>query len=165
MDERREQLIQILTSTQLVNTNVYNILKQQNPLLAKLMLDKFKALLVNSDISDIERQTLLIGFLESQKDYSVIKDILEHIHNCELKDDYNAIIMEWTYHNTDTIIRNNLKTVDGVGLCETRQEPDSSNINLEIPQEDQLALQQFLTEMVNFNSNEEDPDEGDGGIT
>ena len=148
MDQDREQLIQIVTSTQLVNTDVYNEVKQQNPMLAKFMLDKFKALLNNSDITDIERQTLFIRFLETQQDYSVIKDILSYIDTCELKLDYSAIIMEWTYHNTDLIIQNNLKSVDAVGLCEKRNPQKSPLIEVVDVEVEDNVLTQFIDKLL-----------------
>ena len=52
-------------------------------------------------------------FLETQNDIDVIKDILSHTQNCECKDDYTKIIMEWTFHNSENIVKQNLAKVDG----------------------------------------------------
>ena len=109
----REKLVELVTSQQVVNAEFYNALRQSTPLLSKLMMDKFKNFLNDQYFTDIERQTMLMKFLETQNDIDVIKDILSHIQNCECKDDYTKIIMEWTFHNSENIVKQNLAKVDG----------------------------------------------------
>ena len=109
----REKLVELVTSQQVVNAEFYNALRQSTPLLSKLMMDKFKNFLNDQYFTDIERQTMLMKFLETQTDIDVIKEILSHTQNCECKDDYIKIIMEWTFHNSENIVKQNLAKVDG----------------------------------------------------
>ena len=102
--EDRELMLQLLTATQVTDANLYNSVKQENPLLAKLMMDKLKLFLDNDYFATLERQTVLMKFLQEHTDNETINDVLTFLDNSELKQDYSAIIMEWTYHNSENIV-------------------------------------------------------------
>lgn len=117
----RDKAIELLTSHQVASAEFYNALRISSPMLSKLMMDKFKAFLNDTYFTDIERQTMLMKFFEEQTNNDVLQEVLTHIQECECKDDYTKLIMEWMYHNSDEIIRRNLAKVDGVGLCDYKQ--------------------------------------------
>jgi len=119
--EDRAKLVELITSQQVVNAEFYNSLRVHTPLLSKLMMDKFKHFLNDEYWTDLERQTMLMKFLEDQSDIEVIKEILEYTQGCDRKDDYTKIIMEWTFHNSEKIIKSNLAKVDGSALCGKKQ--------------------------------------------
>lgn len=121
MDEGREQLIELTTSQQVTNAEFFNSLSDSCPMLAKLMLDKFKKFLTDSFFTDLERQTMLMKFFEDQTNIDLIKEIITFLENSEFKEDYIKIIMEWTYHNSENIIKQNLAKVDGSGLCQKKE--------------------------------------------
>ena len=52
--EDRELMLQLLTATQVTDANLYNSVKQENPLLAKLMMDKLKLFLDNDYFATLE---------------------------------------------------------------------------------------------------------------
>ena len=76
MDDGREQMVELITSQQVVNGEFYNSLSQYSPMLAKMMLDKFKDYLNDQYFTPMERQTLLMKFFESQENIDVVKEIL-----------------------------------------------------------------------------------------
>lgn len=118
MDEDREELIQVVTATQVANAKLYNNILKENALWAKYMMDKFKEFLSNDNITSLERRSLLMKFLMEQTQYDVIHQVLEYIDTCELKDDYSVIVMEWTLHNSQNITEELLDTCDGLDLLQ-----------------------------------------------
>ena len=119
MDNDREQLIEIMTAAQVCNKALYEVILQQSPLLAKFMMDKFKAFLNDEYITDIERQTLFMKFLQSHDNYEIIRDVLEFVQNeCDLNSDYTQVIMEWTYHNSESLLYQSLDKYDGRELAQ-----------------------------------------------
>ena len=140
----REKLVELVTSQQVVNAEFYNALRQSTPLLSKLMMDKFKNFLNDQYFTDIERQTMLMKFLESQTDIDVIKEILIHTEKCDCKDDYTKIIMEWTYHNSENIVKQNLAKVDGSMLYGKK----SRQTKLEKPSDMTEAVLEGLLEIT-----------------
>lgn len=121
MDDGREQMVELITSQQVVNGEFYNSLSQYSPMLAKMMLDKFKDYLNDQYFTPMERQTLLMKFFESQENIDVVKEILEFIQKCETKEDYTKIVMEYMFHNSEDIIKANLAKVDGTHLYQKKQ--------------------------------------------
>lgn len=121
MDDGREQMVELITSQQVVNGEFYNSLSQYSPMLAKMMLDKFKDYLNDRYFTSMERQTLLMKFFESQENIDVIKEILEYIQKCETSEDYTKIVMEYMFHNSEDIIKANLAKVDGTHLYQKKQ--------------------------------------------
>lgn len=117
----REKLMELMASQQVVNAEFYNSLCQQNPMLSKLMWDKFKNFLEDDYFTDLERQTMLIKFFEEQTDLNLTEEILSHVQNCECKEDYTKIILEWAFHNSENIKQSNLAKVDGAALCNNKQ--------------------------------------------
>lgn len=113
--------MELMASQQVVNAEFYNSLCQQNPILSKLMWEKFKLFLEDDYFTDLERQTILIKFFEEQTNLELTKEILSHVQSCECKEDYTKIVLEWAFHNSDLIKQNNLAKVDGVGLCMGKQ--------------------------------------------
>lgn len=117
MAEDRDQTIEIITAAQVVNASLFYDIKQESPLLAKLMMDKLKLFLTKDCYSCMERQTILMKFLQEHTDLDVIHEVLDYVNNSEFKEDYTTIIMEWTYHNTDKIKKHYLAKCDGTLLC------------------------------------------------
>lgn len=117
----REKLVEIMTSQQVVNSEFFQAVREQNPLLSKLMLNKFKAFLVDDYFTDFERQTMLIRFFEDEPDINLVKEIITLVKDCEQKEDYSEIIMEWTYHNSEHIKQQNLAKLDAAALCDAKE--------------------------------------------
>ena len=165
MEQSREQLIQIITSTQVVDAKLFNRTRQENPMLAKLMFNKFKKFLVNDTVTDIERQTMLIRFLETQGDFGLVTEIIRYLQTCPLQEDYKEIIMEWTYHNSDLIRKHLLHAVDGVGLADTRQ-PEGLKLSKPPTVQQESILNDLIQEIVNIameQIQEEPPEDDQGG--
>lgn len=152
MDER-EKLIELVTSQQVTNAEFFNALRNSTPLLAELMMDKFKAFLDDSYFTDIERQTTLMKFFEEQTDIDTVKEILTFLENCGCKEDYTKIIMEWTYHNSDEIVKQNLAKVDGVSLYSRKPKKNKLEKPIDLTDE---ALQNIVQAVIESL--------GDGGI-
>lgn len=119
----REQAIELITATQVAMADLYYAVMEENPMLAKLMMDKMKSFLSNSEITAMERQTVLMRFLEEHTNMDVIHEVLDSINNSELKDDYSTIIMEWSYHNNEDIKKYYLAKYDGSVLSLSKQNP------------------------------------------
>lgn len=119
MDDR-EQMVEFVISQQLTDPETYKSVKEGSPMLARMMLEKFKNFLLDSYFTSFERQTVLLKFFEEQDDMSVIKEILDCIQNSDMKDDYTKIIMEWTYNNSENIISSNLAKFDGAKFNEKK---------------------------------------------
>ena len=119
----REQAIELITATQVATADLYYAVMEENPMLAKLMMDKMKSFLSNSEITAMERQTVLMRFLEEHTNMDVIHEVLDSINNSELKDDYSTIIMEWSYHNNEDIKKYYLAKYDGSVLSLSKQNP------------------------------------------
>lgn len=144
MSEERENIIQLTTVEQVVNAPFYNALRENYSMLAGLMWNKFKEYLVNDYFTDIERQTILMKFFEEQKDRTLIKEIIEYLNDCEFKDDYTKIIMEYIFHNSDDIVKDCLQQVDGAGFVD-KKESNKATINL-APDNDEFM--DLLTETL-----------------
>lgn len=153
MDDEREQLVEITTAQQVINAEFYNALKRDYPMLAQLMWEKFKNFLNDSYFTDIERQTILMKFFEEQKDLDLIQDIIKFAKECDLKDDYTKIIMEWTYNNSDIIIREALKSVDGLGFFD-KKEPTKATLK-NIPDSNEF-LKMLMDALSNLGVNLDD---------
>ena len=54
MDEGREELIQVVTATQVANAKLYNNIRKENALWAKYMLNEFKKFLSNDNITTLK---------------------------------------------------------------------------------------------------------------
>ena len=119
----REQAIELITATQVATADLYYAVMEENPMLAKLMMDKMKSFLSNSEITAMERQTVLMRFLEEHTNMDVIHEVLDSINNSELKEDYSTIIMEWSYHNNEDIKKYYLAKYDGSVLSLSKQNP------------------------------------------
>lgn len=145
LNEDREQMVEFVTSQQVVNGEFYSSLTQYSPMLAKMMLDKFKDFLNDSYFTSMERQTLLMKFFENHDNIDIIKEILEFIQKCERKEDYTKIVMEYMYHNSEDIIKANLAKVDGVHLYEKKQK---NKIKIKDPTDD--FVQNLLEITKNF---------------
>jgi hypothetical protein len=154
MDNEREKLIELVTSQQVVNAEFYNALRESTPMLSKLMLEKFKNFLNDEYFTDLERQTMLMKFLESQDDIDVVKEILSHTEKCDCKDDYTKIIMEWTFHNSEDIVKQNLAKVDGAMLYGKK----SRQTKIEKPADITEAVLQGLIEITSHLIDEGDDD-------
>jgi len=124
MDEEREQLIEVITSTQVANAELFTGIRKESPMLAKFMLDKFKQFLGDTNLTSMERQTILMKFFEEHKDYELLSEIIQHIDTLECKGDYTKIIMEWTFHNSENIVKSNLAKVDGAMLALTKEKEE-----------------------------------------
>lgn len=151
MDENREQMVELITSQQVVNGEFYNSLTQFSPMLAKMMLDKFKDYLNDEYFTPMERQTLLMKFFENQENIDITKEILEYIQKCDTKNDYTKIVMEYLYHNSEDIIKANLAKVDGVQLYQNRPE---EKLKLKDPTDE------FIQNLVDITKNLIDGNDG-----
>ena len=123
----REKSIEFLISQQVVNAEFYNTVCQQVPLLSKFMMDKFKSFLSDTYFTDLERQTMLMQFFEKQTNIDIIKEIVDYVQGCECKDDYTKVVLEWSYHNSEKIIKSNLAKVDGAFLYGKKRKNSSSS--------------------------------------
>lgn len=157
MAEDREQTIELLTATQVAMADLYYSIMEENPMLAKLMMDKMKSFLTKDCYAAMERQTVLMRFLQEHTNLDVIHEVLDCVNNCELKEDYTAIIMEWTYHNTEKIKKHYLGKCDGSLLCLNKQmeKPQFKKISNGGTDNYVKAIIQISTEIL---------DDGDGGI-
>lgn len=145
MDRERESIIELITSKQVTDAISYNAIRKENPLMAKLMLDKFKGFLINDYFTDIERQTILIKFFEEQQDLDIIRDVIKHVNSSEFSDDYIRIIMEWTLKSSEHIVNSNLMRFDGVGLCKSKKDFYSNNTTITEEKDSDLFLNALIT--------------------
>ena len=100
----------------------YNICENE-PFVAQLMLDKFKEFLNDDYFDDIERQIILLKFLQCCYPIEFITDVLDFIQkDCILKDDYNKVILEWNLEYNDYIKNSILQKYDGEELAYTIEE-------------------------------------------
>ena len=83
MAEDREQTIELLTATQVAMADLYYSIMEENPMLAKLMMDKMKSFLTKDCYAAMERQTVLMRFLQEHTDLDVIHEVLDCVNNCE----------------------------------------------------------------------------------
>lgn len=157
MSEEREETIEIITATQVANASLFNGVKKENPMLAKLMMDKLKSFLTKDCYSTMERQTVLMRFLQEHTDLDIIHDVLDYVNNSELKQDYTAIIMEWTYHNNDKIKKYYLAKCDGSLLCmaKEKQEPLFKEVKLEATHTFVQSILQILTQLAQDDNNDD----------
>lgn len=153
--EDREKIIELVTSQQVTNAEFFNAVKESTPLLAELMMDKFKSFLNDPYFTDLERQTTLMKYFEEQKDTESIKDILSFLEESPCKDDYTKIIMEWTYHNSEDIVKRNLARFDGAGLYGKKPKYNKLEKPVEITEE---VLQNLVENVLNIMQKDE-PDE------
>ena len=151
----REKLIEMITSQQVVNAELYNPLCQNAPLLSKMMLDKFKAFLNDNYFTDIERQTMLMTFFEKQTNLEIIREILKYIQTCDLKDDYTKIIMEWSYHNSEDIVKQNLAKVDGSKLYDLKPKQDKLEKPVDLTEDFIQNLLDLTAELLDNGGEEE----------
>lgn len=158
MSEDRERTLELITATQVVNADLYYTILQENAFLAKLMLDKLKCFLNNDYFATMERQTVLMKFLEEHTRIDVIQDVLQFINNCNLKNDYIAIIMEWTFHNSEKIKNHLLAKYDGslLSLSKTTPKPE-----FQVKQNN--ATTDFVKAILQITTQQLNDDFGDDG--
>lgn len=163
MDEDREELIQVVTATQVANAKLYNNILKENALWAKYMMDKFKEFLSNDNITSLERRSLLMKFLMEQTQYDVIHEVLQYIDTCELKDDYSVIVMEWTLHNSQNITQELLNTCDGLDLLQPIIKNKKEKLVLpKVSQDDVKALVEI--KVVSLDENKKLPTTATDGL-
>lgn len=119
---KRDSIIRLSIASQVVNTELFKNIRASEPLVASLMLNKFKEFLDDVYFSDIERQIILVKFLRNETDIDTIRNILNHINNCALNKDYEVIAMEWNLKNSDFIRYCNLEPLDGLALSYTKEQ-------------------------------------------
>lgn len=162
MGEDREQAVELIAATQVSMADFYYTVMEENPMLAKLMMDKMKSFLTSPKYAAMERQTILMRFLEEHTNMDVIHEVLDYIKDCELKDDYTAIIMEWNYHNTEYIKNYYLSKYDGNVLSLNKENPRPNFKSEKLTGTKQFidAIVQITTSLFN-NENGENGDNGD----
>ena len=143
---KRDSIIRLSISSQVINTTLFNNIRVSEPLVASLMLNKFKEFLNDTYFTNIERQIILIKFLRNEKDIDTIRDILNFIKTCDLKTDYEIIVMEWNLNKSDFIRYCNLEPLDGFALSYTKEENDRA---LNARQE---FKQHILDTIININN-------------
>jgi len=148
----RESIIELITAKQVSDATLYNSVRKENPLMAKLMMDKFKNFLTNSYFTDIERQTMLIKFFEEQKNLDIVREVIKYIHTSDFVSDYIRIIMEWTLNKSENIINSNLVKYDGDKLCKSKKELYYTKINIE----EEKSIDTFLNALITLNEMELD---------
>lgn len=156
MDEKRKQEIELITSLQVATAKIFDTVRRDNPLLAKFMMDNFKSFLSKSYFESIERQSILIQFLQDQKDLEIIHEVLEFIDSCELKQDYTEIILEWTYHNGDNIRNFYLSKYDGALLSTDFKKLDSTYSTHNKEQTTEAFVEVILQIFNKMNNDSED---------
>lgn len=162
MAEDRELTLELLTATQVADAKLFYSVRKENALLAKLMMDKLKAFLDNDYFATIERQTILMRFLEEHDDWEVIQDLLKHLQKSELKDDYTTIIMEWTYHNNETIKTYELAKYDGsiLSMSKTNPPPQFRHVDVNGTENFVQSILQITTQLLeDLGADKEDDDE------
>lgn len=161
MDEEREQLIEVITSTQVADSKLFNGIRKESPMLASFMLDKFKQFLGDVNLTSMERQTILMKFFEEHKDYELLSEIIQHIDTLECKDDYIKIIMEWTFHNSENIVKCNLAKCDGAMLALSKDDKEPKKISNKKQTEDFInsIISVTLEAMQNGIDNGDDGEE------
>lgn len=161
MTEHRERTIELLTATQVAMAELYYNIMQDNPLLAKLMMDKLKAFLGNDYFATMERQTILMRFLEEHTNMEVIQDVLNYVKTCSLKSDYTTIIMEWTFHNSENIVKQALAKYDGSLLCLKKQNPPPQFKRLSANSTDEFvqAILQISSQVLADNEDDDGDDD------
>ena len=113
----RDSLIRLSITSQVIDKELFETIYKDEPLMATLMLEKFKQYLNDPYYTDIERQTILIKFLRNEYLLDIVSPVIEFLQECDLKDDYTKIIMEWTLRNSEVIKYQNLEKYDGTELC------------------------------------------------
>jgi hypothetical protein len=133
----RDSFVRLITATEVVNAYPFGVLWQESPVLAKLMLNKFKEFLSDNYFSDIERQTFLLKFLNGSHKLDIIREILAHVKDSPCADDYVRIVMDWTFNNSERLVKDTLKGYDGENLCLTLDEltnpKDNDVVNEDLP--------------------------------
>lgn len=168
LSEDRETTLQMFTAIQVADAEFYTQVYENTPMIAKLMMDKFKEFMENDYFTALERQTVLIKFLECQNIVEIVQEVLKFVENCELKQDYEAIILEWLYHNSEDIIQTNLARVDGEFLCLSKEENKVILSGIGKPTEKEQAIMNNLTKLLKDafkNSKFGDIDNGEEGTT
>ena len=64
----RDSLIRLSITSQVIDKELFETIYKDEPLMATLMLEKFKQYLNDPYYTDIERQTILIKFLTKLRD-------------------------------------------------------------------------------------------------
>lgn len=157
MDDR-EQAIELVTATQVAMADLYYAVMEENPMLAKLMMDKMKSFLSNNEVTAMERQTVLMRFLEEHTNMDVIHEVLNTIENSPLKEDYSAIVMEWNYHNTEDIKKYYLAKYDGSLLSLNKKNPKPNFKKQDIKGTDEFvkAILQITTQLLDDGGENEE---------
>ena len=162
MSEDRELTLQLLTATQVTDAKLFYSVLKDNALLAKFMMDKLKDFLCNPYFATIERQTILMRFLEEHTDWDVIQEILKTVNECELKHDYITIVMEWTFHNNDNIKKHTLSKYDGsvLGMNKSTPPPQFRHIDANSTQNFVQSILQITTQLLQDLGDVDDEEEG-----
>ena len=160
MSQDRELTLELITETQVSDAKLFYAVQQENALLAKLMMDKLKAFLNNDYFATIERQTVLMRFLEEHDNWEVIQDLLNNIKQCDLKDDYTTIIMEWTFHNNERIKTYELAKYDGSVLSLSRVTPPPDFRPHDSTQNFVQSIVQITTQLLQDLGIDDDGEEG-----
>lgn len=120
-DRDREEFVTATTALQVCKAEIYESIMQENPLLAKYMMDKFIEYLSDEETTTIERQSMLMNFLANHTCYDLIDSVIKRVSMLDLHDDYKEIILEWTFHNSEDIVQINLEALDAEELIQPIQ--------------------------------------------
>lgn len=122
-DRDREEFVTATTALQVCNADLYEQIMEENPLLAKYMMEKFIEYLSDTQTTKIERQTMLMNFLLHHTCYELIDDVIKKVSQLEFAEDYKEIILEWTFHNSEDIVQINLESLDAEQLIQPIEKP------------------------------------------
>ena len=144
--EDRYSIIRARVACEIVNNkDLIEDLLIKEPLLAKIMFDKFKEYLNDDFFLDIERQTLFMQFLEHYDNLEIIRDVVKFVQDCNLSEDYTRIIFEWNYKASDFIRKSNLRRYDGFKLSQSKKEVQS---NIKQKDKEKSTYVDYLEDLV-----------------
>lgn len=130
---QRKNFVQISVVDKILDKYLFDEICQYEPFAAKLLLDTFKEFLTNTYFEKIERQTVLLQFFKNNYSLEIYREIISFLNNCDFKDDYIKIIMEWNLIASEVIRRDNLKGLDGEGFIMEDSPAKYNNNNKEYP--------------------------------
>lgn len=113
----RETLVKLQVIEKILDKQSFEELIIHEPFAASILLDNFKDFLSDVYFEKVERQLTLYKFLRNYYPLEISSDIIDYASNCDLKDDYTRLIMEWNLVSSDYIRKYNLNKYDCAGFA------------------------------------------------
>jgi hypothetical protein len=132
----------------------FSLLYEDYPFQASIMLDMFKSFLTMSEVTKQERQLLLVSALHTQKNLNLVRDIVDFCKNCEMSEDYQRVVMEWTYNHSEKLTKLYLDSLDASELSCNKNEISEESLLVKTKS---MTSDNFLSSLniFNFNSSED----------